>query len=390
MINSKPCVALVRGPWLNPFEMQTYTLLQSDFNLICIAARDNLFETGRISLPIVRLHQPREVGFDIPKWRGFANLVTRRLLGSEDRMLGLEKALSTVDLAHVAETVNYFSLQAIRVKAKTGARVAVTVWENLPFNYEDSPHFKSIKDEVRRNADCFLAVTQQARNALCLEGVPDERIRVIGAGINTERFAPGPPDLQLRRRLGVHDSARVVLFVGSLLRAKGVYHLIEAARSVLRSQSCSVHFLLVGRGPEESSLRNEIEQRGLSRHVTIAGSLPYTELPAAHRLADVFVLPSIPTPTWEEQFGMVLAESMATGKPVVATRSGAIPEVVGPTGLLTPPGDPIALAEAIQRVLGDDTLSRSLGEAARQRVLDLFDHRVVAAKIASAYRETLR
>ena len=129
---------------------------------------------------------------------------------------------------------------------------------------------------------------------------------------------------------------------------------------------------------------------GLASFVTFSGRISYTDMPAIHRLADIFVLPSIPTPIWEEQFGMVLVESMASGKAVVSTQSGSIPEVVGDAGVLVPPGDPGALAQELGRLLCDEAWRNELGHRARQRVVSTYAHDIVAERIADAYRSVLR
>jgi glycosyltransferase involved in cell wall biosynthesis len=372
--------------------MQTYELLQPEFGLTGYAARKHYFDTSDIGFPIRYLHQPREGGLGIPKWHGLCNLVARRLVGSEDRLLGLEAALAGFDLIHAVETYHFFSQQAVAAKQRYGCPMVVTVWENVPFAQEERPDLAAIKQTVRQGADLLLAVTEQARAALLLEGVPAERVRVIGAGVDIERFQPGPPESGLRERYGVQPGEQVVLFVGSLLWAKGVYDLVLAARHLLaddRLRNRAVRLLLVGQGPELEGLRRMVGRLGLERSVTFAGNVSYSEMPAVHRLADVFVLPSISTPTWQEQFGMVLVEAMATGKAVVASHSGAIPEVVGDAGILAPPADSYALADAIKDLLLDDKRREELGRRARQRVEQHYDRKLVAGRITQAYKELL-
>lgn len=389
---TRPRVAIVRGPYLNPFEMQTYAQLLPRFDLTAFAAHDNLFDDSRIGFPVVHLLRPKQIGFDIPRWRGFCNLTTRFMFGSEERMLGLERALVKFDLVHAAETYNYFSLQAIRLKAKTGIPVALTVWDNIPHNHEAIRSISLCKQEVRENADMFLAVTEQAMNALISEGVPASRIRVVGAGIDVDRFKPGPANFRWRTRFGLAGDEAVILYVGSLLKSKGVRDLLAAAQLLREwgiSQKKPFRVLLIGQGPEASQLRMMTRQLGLNQMVIFGGSICYDDMPEIHRLADIFVLPSIPTPTWEEQFGMVLAESMATGKAVVSTLSGAIPEVVGDAGVLVPPGNPAALAHALHELLRDGAWRGELGQRAHQRVVSSFAHHLVAERIACAYRSLL-
>ena len=100
-----------------------------------------------------------------------------------------------------------------------------------------------------------------------------------------------------------------------------------------------------------------------------------------------FVLPSVPTQSWEEQFGMVLAESMACGKAIISTRSGAIPEVVGDAGVVVAPADYHALAAAIMDLLLDDRRRDRLGVQAAERARALFDPQQFANNVLRKYEE---
>jgi len=102
-----------------------------------------------------------------------------------------------------------------------------------------------------------------------------------------------------------------------------------------------------------------------------------------YRSSDVLVLPSIPTKNWTEQFGYALVEAMASGIPVVASKSGAIPEVVksNENGFLVKPGDPVDLAEKIIKLLEDDSLRESLGRKARLIVEDNYSLRSIVPKL---------
>lgn len=220
-----------------------------------------------------------------------------------------------------------------------------------------------------------------------MEGVPPDKIKVIGAGINTEAFRPLPPDKSTYEQYGLDGNEKIVLYIGSLLRSKGVYDLILAAKYLQEQKQYSqpVRFLLFGKGPEETGLRQMVQALNLDSIVKILGSAPYQQIPEIHRLADIFVLPSVPTPEWQEQFGMVLVESMATGRAIVTTCSGAIPEVVGEAAVIVPPACSMELGAAIHALLVDDVKRSELGQLARQRVEQLYSHQVVANQIAQAY-----
>jgi glycosyltransferase involved in cell wall biosynthesis len=223
-----------------------------------------------------------------------------------------------------------------------------------------------------------------------MEGAPADRVHVLMPGIDVEHFAPGPRDESLLRQHGCQPDDFVILYVAHLSRQKGIYDVCVAVRQLIGdSGGRRIRLLIAGRGPEEREVRDFIHRLGLEGSAVLIGPRSYQEMPRIHNLADLFVLASRPTPEWQEQFGYVLAESMACGTAVVATSSGSIPEVVGDAGTLVPPADFRALAEAIAILYSNPEARRKLGERARRRALDNFDRRAVAAKILSHYEAVL-
>lgn len=235
-------------------------------------------------------------------------------------------------------------------------------------------------------ADCLVAVSEAVRAELLSLGVPADRIVVIRDGIEAQRFAAvGTPSWrqEVRQRLGVPLQAPMVLTVGYLSAEKGVEDLLPLAAAV--RQSCPlVWFVVAGEGPLRSRLEREVRRRDLP--IRLAGFWPPEELPALMAAADVFVFPSR-----QEGLGSALLEAMASGLPVVATRVGGIPELVedGHTGLLVPPGDPPALAQAVEKVLQDRELRQQLGAAARQRVCQTGTAERMVAETLALYRRLL-
>jgi glycosyltransferase involved in cell wall biosynthesis len=173
----------------------------------------------------------------------------------------------------------------------------------------------------------------------------------------------------------------IVLFVGRLVRYKGVDVLLEAMRGV------SATALLVGNGPERHALQRTAEQLGVADRVKFLGEVSDDELAALYRACDLFVLPSV---TRQEAFGVVQIEAMACGKPVISTDLGTGAGWVnqnGETGLVVPPRDAAALRGAIERLIGDDTLQRTMGAAARHRARTLFGVDRMIASALALFRE---
>jgi len=174
-----------------------------------------------------------------------------------------------------------------------------------------------------------------------------------------------------------------MLFVGRLEPRKGLQVAI-AAFARLAPQHPDLYLVVAGEGQERGELdRTPPEVR--SRVIEL-GTVPHADLPRCHAAADVFVSPA----TGRGSFGIVLVEAMAAGLPVVASDIPGYREVVraGVDGLLVPPGDPLALAEAVGTVLTDRDLARRLSAAARERA-DAFRWELVAERIESASRDAI-
>jgi len=193
--------------------------------------------------------------------------------------------------------------------------------------------------------------------------------------VDTERYNPSVDGSSVKSELGL-GGRKMVLFVGRLVEYKGVEYLIEAA-ATLRDDV----FVVVGEGPLSGSLRSKAERMGLG-NVVFAGRVSGGRLPEYYAACDVFVLPSV---TRQEAFGIVLIEAMASGKPVVSTNISAMPFVVGDGGVVVPPRDPKALADAVNMILSDSCLASRLAENGFRRVRELFNRDVVCSRIREVY-----
>ncbi len=370
-------IAIVRGPSLNPWEMQNYLPLSKKHRLLLIGSKRGEYKV-KSEVRIERLTCLGEVFSFLP---GGIKLLYC-LFGDPQMILGLEKAISGFDIVHTAEIANYYSFQAIRARQKGQiGKVIVTCWENIAFNRERHPAQKRLKEKVRKGADHFLAVTQGAKKVLIEEGVEEERISVIPMGVDWPHSAKASRG-EARGRLRI-------LFVGRLEEEKGIWEALEAFK-LLKGAGNDLQLVIVGQGSQEEKIINWLDDNQLGRWVQLKGAVEYEKIWREYRQADIFVLASKPTPTWQEQFGMVLVEAMASGLPIVATKSGAIPEVVGEAGILVEPGNSRKLADAIGRLLKDEKTRRNLGSRGLERAKARYGCRKTAKKIERLYQKILR
>jgi L-malate glycosyltransferase len=224
---------------------------------------------------------------------------------------------------------------------------------------------KSLSRWKYRQVDCFICASEAIRQMLIGDGVPASRAVTVHEGIDIERVEHAPP-ADLHGEFWLPHHAPLVGNVAALVPHKGQRHLIEAAKLVLR-QVPDARFVIAGEGELRSALERQIKEERLDKHVLLAGFRP--DVLSLHRAFDIFIMSSI-----TEGLGTSLVDAMAAGKPIVATRTGGIPEVVadGETGILVAPRDHDAMAEAIVRLLNDDDLRRRMGDAGRARARSLF------------------
>jgi starch synthase len=388
-------IAVIRGPYLNKIEMQNYEPLLTSCDLTAYSCIDTFRPAESlkdIKIPKKKLTSPEGIlGYQMSKVLRYPF----GFVGYRHHMIGLEKDLKSYDIANTEETYHAFSYQCIKAKRRYGTKVVVTCWENIPF-FNETPNLRGyvkanyIKKAVRDEADLFIAITERAKEALLYEGVPPEKITVIPAGVDLERFRPRSKDKEIIEKLGLNEDAFIVLFIGVISIYKGIYELIYAVKRLLLDEDLDfikerLKVVIIGRGEEERRIKKLVEKLGLSEHIVFAGYQPYLQIHRFYSIADVFALPSKPIESWQEQFGMVFTEAMASGLPVVSTLSGSIPEVLGDSAVLVQPADAYSLYQNLKKVIIDDELREGLKLKARKRTEEIFNPKIVAAKILKAY-----
>jgi glycosyltransferase involved in cell wall biosynthesis len=286
---------------------------------------------------------------------------------------------SAFDLIHTHDMHGFMDGAACRLVTPGVRHIHTFHFGNYPHR---EPHFKRIERLLWRVPDALVAVgNAQAQSIRSLYGIPEQRMRVLWNGVN----APVPrisPSVQAAIE-GCTDP--IIASISTLIPQKGLHHLLDAAAK-LKSMGARFRLLIVGGGPLQSQLQELAAQLGLDQqHVRFLGWVPEAS-DCALPVCDIFVQSSL----WEAM-SVVVLEAMADARPMVITSVGENPYVVadGKTGLIVPPADSDALANALNRLLQDPALGKRLGEAARARHAERFQVRNMVADYEALYDEIL-
>jgi glycosyltransferase involved in cell wall biosynthesis len=385
---SRPRVVLLRGHDANPWDLGVWDRLRGRYDVAALVTGRNRYDVSSLELE----RRPARALRDLLPG-GAAGELLAGVVG--DRYLGLEERLRGAAIVHSAELGSWFSPWAARLKEKLGYRLVLTAWETIPLLEAYRPRrVHRRRAEVLRATDLYVAPTERSRDALLLEGVVPDRIVVSPPGIDTSRFAGAEAG---------EVTEHVIVSPGRLVWEKGHQDVLRALalldRGIVASPTGGPpRLLIVGGGPDEARLRAHGHELGVGRLVEIR-QVAYDEMPGVFARASCMVLASIPRAFsgpgladaprnyWEEQFGMVLAEAMAARLPILASASGAIPEVTRRAVPLFPPGDWQELA----RLLAAGPLARPPGERRDYDpgLVSSYSVEAAAERIAAAYERVL-
>ncbi len=357
-------ISIIRGAFLNPFELQNLYPLAKKYDFRAISSMHPISED--VQIPLTKTYAVTDLP-NIP----FKYPILNRLSVDAHYLLGLEQLLKGVDIAHVAETYYHYTIQAINAKKKGYVKKVIsTVWEIIPFNNEGIWGRKWFKQQAYIGVDHFIAVTELARKALLEEGVDAKKITVIPMGVDLKRFKPGK----------FNDKVTNILCVGRLVPEKGIEELAKAFAK-LRGKFPNLHMTLIGDGPLKNYLST---QPGI-----IIKQIPYRQVHEEYQQADIFCLPSKTTPYWQEQYGMALVEAMACGLPVITTKTGAIGEVCGEAAVYAKPDDTNDLQSKLERLIDSESSRAILREKSITRSKDRYDAQKMAKKIDALYQKVI-
>jgi glycosyltransferase involved in cell wall biosynthesis len=258
--------------------------------------------------------------------------------------------------------------------------LALSIICNIPvissrrdMSFKTQPHHRLAYRLGGRYFDSVIAVSNAVKEEVVKRRwFPEERMLTIYNGINTANYGNAHDGAALKRRLGIHPESPVVGMVANVRKIKGYHYFLHAA-GIIHKYNRNVQFLIIGNdwtqpGFTITELKRYGEEIGVSQNLHFLGGRE--DVADLISLFDVAVLASL-----SEGFSNVILEYMASSKPVVATEVGGNPELVvhDETGLLVPPADAHALADAILSILEDKETALRFGIAGRKRVEDKFE-----------------
>lgn len=315
-------------------------------------------------------------------------LVPLPLLDGVDYRNGYELgALSQIidstnpDVVHVMDEA--FSVGVAQVSELVRRRrtpLLFYAFENMPLSW-------GIRSRIRywkawRGVTGGAAANSEAFKRLWAVGFPRRKpLRLIPWGIDTDLFKPANGD-GIRAALP-DPSARIVGYVGRFAPEKGIRILTEA----LKDLPDDVHGLLVGGGELMDELTQQATRGPLAGRLHILKPRDSGAMPEVYAAMDCVAVPSLQATHWKEQFGRVIAEAMACGVPVVGSSSGAIPEVIGDTGLIAREGDAKALAGALGVLLDDPEKRTAFGRLGREKAAAHYSGAAMARSFFDFYRD---
>ena len=245
---------------------------------------------------------------------------------------------------------------------------------------------------LMRRVKRVIALNESAKSSfISIAKVKAESIAVVPNGVDTDFFHPNIETAEAVKRYGLEGKSRV-LFVGRLAKIKGVEHLLRAAEIVINEFGYrDTSFVLVGPATfvatEEPISMEEVlsflRQHQLEKHVILTGSLPLEEVRALYAACDIFVLPSL-----AEGDPLVTLEAMASGKPIIGTKVGGIPNQIrdGWNGFLIEPGEEQQLVERIVYLLDNPEERERMALNSRRYAEEEFDWKRVAEKLSASYQ----
>ena len=292
-----------------------------------------------------------------------------------------------INLVHsMGSRADFFARMAVRnvISAKVVSTIAMLI---------EGYDVSRLRKLIYKCADCYssrfvsryITVSKALKQRLVKERkISEKKISVIYNGVELDKYDPERFHAnKLRKLLNIENSTVLVGSIGRMVYQKGFKYLIEAAR-ILHRKNFNIHFVLIGEGPDEKSLKELVETYDLSDICTFTGQR--FDIPQLLSDLDIFAFPSV-----LEGLPRVVIEAMAMAKPIVATNIDGVREQLehGSTGFIVPPGQAATFAKAIAQLIEDKDMATRLGSEARKQAMVKFDLKQTVSNIEKLYERVL-
>jgi len=269
---------------------------------------------------------------------------------------------------------NLATAHALWLARRAGAKSLFFSWQNIQRRYPLP--FRIVEDYVLDHADWAITGNQESKSVWQAKGYKGPLSVIPQFGIDPDIFQPGPKTT---------GRGFIVGYAGRLVKEKGIDLLLDA----LAGLEGMWRAYILGSGPERESLQAQAQQLRLADRISFDELIPSAQMPAYYQQLDALVVPSRTQPNWKEQFGRVLIEAMACGVPVIGSDSGEIPNVIGDAGIVFPEGQSAVLRAHLAHLLRDAKLCSTLSQKGRERVLEHYTQKQIAAQTYQVYQQML-
>lgn len=343
--------------------------------------------------------QEREINHGVEIWRAmphhppardFIESVMQLNFNMVERVISLSDSANQFDVVHVHDWLGAYAGKLFKHAFRLPLIATIHATEygrNNGLHNDLQRHISDLEWWLCYEAWEVIVCSRYMENEVKhIFGLPADKLKVIPNGIDPQKMkAPEGADLTEFRSRYASSDEKIILFVGRLVREKGVWLIIEAFQDLLKIVP-EAKLIVVGKGPEEMYLRDHTRRLGLEQKIVFTGFIEDKLRNLLYQVCNVAVFPSL-----YEPFGIVALEAMALGKPTIVSDTGGLGEVVkhGSTGLKFAPGDKRALARVLADALLDFDLAQNIAINGKEEA-ELYSWDKVAQKTEQVYRDVIR
>ncbi|MEM2351113.1 MAG: glycosyltransferase family 4 protein, partial [Thermoproteota archaeon] len=299
---------------------------------------------------------------------------------------------NNVDLIH-SHFAHYEGLVGLLVKKRTRRPLVVTVHghdiliePSVRYGARLSKRINIIVKRVLNEADAIIAASTATFIEACKIVHSADKVHLIPNGVDTNKFRPDIDSSHLKRVLNIRDETTVVFTLRSHEPQYGIEYLIKAIPLVLKGER-DILFIIGGDGSLRQYHEELVQKLGVKEKVIFTGRISRNEVPYYYAMSDIVVVPSL-----QEAFGLVISEAMSSGKPVIGSKVGGIPDQIihGYNGFLVQPRNPEEIAEKIVWLIENPEKAKQMGRNGRILAEEKFNIDRRIDRIIQLYKEVLR